>query len=132
MGNDAESPDKTWDSPFKYRVLAKVIDLSKTVIRGGIGLGALWIIKETIIPFAGSESTADIEILYRLATDLSADKWAAYILGGGGLIYGLRERKLRKKYIERMSDRIKSLEEKIDPGRSSSGLPKTGDTKPTD
>lgn len=133
MGKDGGgSQERVWDTPFKYRVLAKVTDLSKTLFRIGGFLGGLWIIKETLVPFAGGESTADIDILYQLATDLSADKWVAYILGGGGIIYGIRKRKLRKEYIERMSGRIESLEKRVDPGRSSSGLPETGDTKPTD
>lgn len=84
------------------------------------------------MPFAGAESDADIQFLVKIITDLKADQWIAYIFGGASIAYGLRERKLRQKYMNENTERERRLEEKIDPERSSSGLPETGETGPTD
>jgi len=45
---------------------------------------------------------------------------------------GRSQMKLRKATIERLHGRIKSLEEGIDPGRTTSKLTKSGDTNPGD
>ena len=131
-GSDQGESSAESNIPFKYRVLAKGTDVAKTLIRTAGVVGCIWLIKETIVPFAGEESYADIQILWKIATELRADQWIAYIVGGGGAYYGLRERQLRRKYIERTTGRVKHLEEKIDPDRSSSGLPETGESKPID
>ncbi|MHB1022403.1 MAG: hypothetical protein ACYC0Z_08320 [Acidobacteriaceae bacterium] len=54
------------------------------------------------------------------------------VFGLGGITYGYRERKLRHKTIDRMGNQIVKLEEKIDPGRSSSRLTRKGTTRPED
>ena len=52
----------------------------------------------------------------------------AVILGLGGIIYGIYQRKLLKSQVARMSERIQTLEQREDPDRSSCGLTREGDT----
>lgn len=116
----------------RHHLITKGADLLRTLFRGSIVLGCLLIIKAMVVPFAGLESQADIRFLFRLVTDLSADQWVAYILAGGSALVGYRERRLRKRYIARYSDRMKDLEHRLDSRRASSGLLETGDTRPED
>jgi hypothetical protein len=55
---------------------------------------------------------------------------AAFLASGGGVTWGAIERKLKRDAIERLTERIKQQELKIDPNRSSSKLTKRGDTPP--
>jgi hypothetical protein len=49
-----------------------------------------------------------------------------------GLLYGLRQRKLRKNTVERLQQRIGMLETQLDINRSSSLLTVRGDSRPED
>lgn len=64
-------------------------------------------------------------------SNVSVSSSLAWLLGGGGIIYGLRERKLRQRTVLRM-DRIPELETNIDPDRTSSSLGPGGMTHPRD
>ncbi|AOY88622.1 hypothetical protein BKP64_10830 [Marinobacter salinus] len=55
-----------------------------------------------------------------------------WIFGIIGIMFGLKHRKLRKKAIESMSSRMEEYEQRVDPGRTSSGLDRTGDTHKRD
>ena len=53
-------------------------------------------------------------------------------LGGGGVIYGLGQRRLKQKVIEKLQPRIQRYEKQVDPGRTSSQLTAAGNTNPAD
>jgi hypothetical protein len=55
-----------------------------------------------------------------------------WFVGIAGAVYGFIQRSLRKDVVERLSGRIKQLEQEIDPRRSSSRLTVRGDTRPED
>ena len=84
----------------------------------------------SIDSLAGETTSADIGI--RIIGNIKLSEVFAFLFGGGGVAYGLRQRTLRKSTIERLQERIKKLEEKKDPERSSSGLTPKGDTHPND
>jgi hypothetical protein len=86
-----------------------------------------WCLWGVAASLSGEQTSASI--VFRAALDMRADQYIAYLLGGGGVIYGVRERRLRRKTTERLSERTASLEKRIDPHRTSSGLPSTGDTR---
>lgn len=54
------------------------------------------------------------------------------IFGIAGIMYGIKQSKLRKDTIERLQGSNKALELKVDPGRSSSKLTKRGETREGD
>lgn len=83
-----------------------------------------------ILALAGKTTLA--EIIIRFFANIGVSESLAYVLGGGGLIYGIRERRLRQRTVKRLQPRIQQLEEIIDPKRSSSGLTPLGETDPRD
>jgi len=64
--------------------------------------------------------------------NLTADKTISYLIGAGGAIYGLRQKKLKDDTVKRLAPRNSELEYHIDPTRSSSELTETGGTRPED
>lgn len=79
---------------------------------------------------AGKSTAADIGVNFLANVSVSvALAWAA---GAGGAYYGYRQNKLRKDTIERLSGRIRELEQRLDKNRSSSNLTQRGDTRPED
>jgi hypothetical protein len=74
----------------------------------------------------------EANIILKFLGDLNVSNALAYILGGGGIVYGMNERRLKKRTIKRLEDRIHLYEQQIDPGRSSSRLGTDGDTNPND
>lgn len=84
----------------------------------------------TVAALAGKTTAADIGI--KVLGDVRVSEVLAWLFGGGGIAYGLGQRKLRRDTIERQAERVRSLEEKVDPRRSSSKLTKRGTTRPED
>jgi hypothetical protein len=84
----------------------------------------------SIDALAGQKTTADIGI--KFLGDLKVSQSLFYLFGAGGIAYGLNQRKLRKKTIEHISERVQRHEREIDPKRSSSKLTKRGETRPED
>lgn len=84
----------------------------------------------SIEALAGYETKADLalNVLGQLNFSITL-AWAAAI---GGLMYGFRQKKLRRDTIERLQDRIKKYESMEDPNRSSSHLTKRGETRKED
>lgn len=64
--------------------------------------------------------------------DVKIGNAISYVVGGGGLLYGARQKRLKGNTIQKMGAQIKELEAKIDPNRSSSGLTERGKTRPED
>jgi hypothetical protein len=84
----------------------------------------------SIQSLAGQATSANIGL--DLVADVRLSEVFAYIFGGGGVAYGIRQRKLRGDTVERLQDRVRSLERQFDPNRTSSGLTERGDTNPQD
>ncbi len=76
---------------------------------------------------AGKTTFADIGI--RMLFD---SRVLAIIFGGGGIVYGIAERRLRQDTVKKFQPRIRELEQRLDPKRSSSSLTETGETNPKD
>lgn len=96
--------------------------------------GALWGISYnaylSIESLSGKYTLADIGVNFLSQMDVSITlAWGAGLMA---VVYGLKQRKLRKDTIERMQLRVHQLETKIDPNRSSSNLTSRGDTRPED
>lgn len=95
------------------------------LIRYGALIAGFHYIDSMIQHLAGQVTTATIDIPFMNGV-LGA------IVGGGGMVYGHKQNKLRKNTVERLQNRIKELENRIDNRRSSSGLTNRGDTHPED
>jgi hypothetical protein len=105
----------------RYRTL-------RTLIKVAGWVGAVYLAQGAIEAITG-ETT-------RLALELSilADiKFAATLtLAGATTTWAIVERVLRYRKVEQMSGRIKELETRLDPNRTSSGLTPKGKTNPRD
>lgn len=85
----------------------------------------------SVAALAGTSTAADIVVAF-IGEVKSGGKGLAWLLGALGILYGLLERGLRRKTIDRLGSRVKELEAAIDPRRTSSGLTTTGETHPED
>lgn len=79
---------------------------------------------------AGQTTAANIGI--KFLADVRVSEALAWIFGVVGSGYGFGERRLRRSTVERLQSRIRTLENKIDPKRSSSNLTPKGDTPKED
>lgn len=79
---------------------------------------------------AGQTTAASIGV--NILGNLQLGNAIAWLVGASGLAYGYQQRKLRKDEIERLAERNRRLEHKIDPKRSSSELTKRGDSRKED
>lgn len=71
-------------------------------------------------------------IVFKLITDFHINEVLSYLIGVAGVVYGEVQRRLKLKTIERLQGRKRELEERVDPGRSSSNLLPNGETNPVD
>jgi hypothetical protein len=79
---------------------------------------------------AGTTTLADLSLKFLSNVKINiAVSWSVGITGVG---YGVWQRRVRRTTVERLAARVKELEEKIDPRRSSSSLTPRGETKPED
>jgi hypothetical protein len=79
---------------------------------------------------AGHYTFADIGI--KVMGDFKISEALSYLFGAGGVGYGFRERKLRRQTTERLAHRNSTLEQLVDPNRTSSHLTTRGTTNPED
>jgi hypothetical protein len=84
----------------------------------------------SIEALSGKATLASVGISF--LGNLTVSQSLAYILGGGGLIYGMAEHGLRKRLVKRIGGRTRTLEAAIDPRRTSSNLTEIGETNPHD
>jgi hypothetical protein len=84
----------------------------------------------SIETLAGKTTMANIGI--NVLGQLRVSETLAWALGGGGMTYGVYQRKLRRDAIEHLSKRSHKDERQIDPGRSSSRLTSRGTTPAED
>lgn len=89
-----------------------------------------YLIYLSVAALAGTSTVADIGV--KVLGDLRISEALAWVLGGGGMLYGRRERKLRQNAIKQLGTRNADLERVIDSKRTSSNLTITGQTNPSD
>jgi len=90
----------------------------------------VYYITSAFATLAGKTTIANVVVNF--LGNLKLSETVAWIFGIGGTIYGYAERRQRQKTIQRQHGRVKTLEQQIDPKRSSSHLTETGDTNPRD
>ena len=125
MKSDAELRHDRW-----LRGLDKGFDTAKHLIKW---CGIVWVafyVRDMVSDLAGQTTLADIGVGVLVST--SRSQWVAWLIAVLAILWGLRERNLRRDKIEQFSQRTGQLEREIDPGRSSSQLTTTGETRPED
>lgn len=79
---------------------------------------------------SGHSTFADIGV--RVLANVSISKAVAWLFGCSGVVYGIKQRRLRRDTIENLQARIKLLEKTIDSKRTTSGLTVRGETREED
>jgi len=132
-----DSPQPRPSSPTvgpQHVVRLRIIDAIDANVRLLIKYGCLAIVAffayGAIAVLAGKQTFAQIGI--KLLGDIKIANSIGYVVGGSGIIYGRRQKKLKEDVILKLAPRIKELETEIDPKRSSSGLTERGRTRPED
>lgn len=97
-------------------------------------LGVAYIAKDAAIgvarELAGKETNANV--VWSFLNDFRVSILFGWGVGAAGVLYGLKERRLRKRTVERLARRVADFEIQHDKGRTSSQLTPRGDTNPED
>jgi hypothetical protein len=117
-----------------YELRARIVDRGAAVLETGLKYGFLALIfyfgYASLATLAGQITYADVGI--RVIGDVRVSETVAWMFGVGGIGYGMRQRKLRRDTIERLSPRVRKYEQELDSHRTSTGLPSRGTTRPED
>lgn len=114
----------------RSRVAEGAVQLLIMIVKCGTGVWIVHYIYLMIESLSGKTTLADIGVSFLGELNISiAIAWMSFF---GAVIYGLRQKKLRKDTVERLQTRITELEKGFDEKRSSSNLTKRGDTRPED
>ena len=100
--------------------------LGQSAIKYGGFVGIAYFIYLSVKALAGH--ITDATIAFKFLGDMHVSIVISWGVTIGAIIYGRMERSLRKDVVERLAGRNASLEEGIDPRRSSSRLTSRGDT----
>ncbi len=113
----------------RYLLTVGIIKIIEISLWGFILLGVVYLVTDCLKSFAGKISIADLKFLGDLKVNKFVFEIILAFLSLSGVSYGVVERKMRKRYVKRYTDRIKELESQIDPKRTTSGLTQTGDQR---
>lgn len=110
--------------------LEALVTIGKEIIRCGTIIAVAWLLYLSVRTLAGQTTMADIGI--RILGDIKINAVLGWVTGGGGISYGIAQKKLRSRTIQRMASRVSYLEKELDKKRTSSRLTTYGDTNPKD
>lgn len=105
----------------RYRTL-------RTALRCLFGLFAVYYLRDIFEVLAGKTT----RLAFELAVLADFKLQIVITLAGVAAVWALVERRIRHRKVEHLQDRIKQLETRIDPKRTTSGLTPSGKTHPMD
>jgi hypothetical protein len=107
-----------------------VASVLNNLIRWSGICGIFYFVYKAAAAFAGQHTAADLNVWLFGGLDLrTTAPWGVSLFA---VVYGLLQRRLRRRNIVRMSARITELEMEVDTGRTSSNLAPHGGTNPLD
>ena len=116
----------------KFSRAESAASVLNTLIKYAGLFGIFYWVFRSVEVLAGETTVADFGVGVRLFASVRVSQLVAWALAGMSVAYGLGQRTLRRKTIERLQGRITVLEAQIDPGRTSSRLSSGGETRPED
>lgn len=120
----------------EHRILEKAtlaegaIQVLSSLIRWGSIVAITRYAYLAIDSLSGKNTLADIGVNF--LTDIKVSVAIAWSAGVGGMVYGARQRKLRKDTVARLQERVRDLESEINPNRSSSNFTRSENIKEED
>jgi hypothetical protein len=106
--------------------------LLRSVVRGAIAVLSLLVVGDALKPFAGHSTGLSVALSLVVNAIVDLKVVAMLTLAGSTAAWATVERVLRRRTTRELTTRIKELEQKLDPSRSSSGLTADGRTAPGD
>jgi hypothetical protein len=107
-----------------------IVTIVTTAIKYGALVACVGFVYLSISALAGKMTLASVGI--RLLGNLKVSDGICGILTGGGILYGVGQRQLRRRAVKRLANEKNDMERILDLQRSSSGLTSTGETRPED
>jgi hypothetical protein len=133
-GDGISSRPEKQKTDLEYRLAFKRIDafvtVSKTLIQWAALVGCAFIIYKCVAVLAGKETLARLGV--SILGNIKVSDGILAVLTGGSLAYGIGQRALRRRNIERLTPRSIELEKRLDSNRTSSSLTRKGTTRPED
>lgn len=134
--NAGESAALKTDADYKlaFKRIDAVTMIVKTVCKYACPVGCVYFAYKIVEVLAGRATVASFAMSVAISV-LGNDKVfkiIASLITGGSIIYGVSERRLRRRVTQRLTLRPGQLERLIDPKRTSSGLTPKGTTRPED
>jgi hypothetical protein len=131
----ADETDRTTSKELlDFRLHLKRLEIIDTAVREGIpwlfGAVIAFCTYLSIAVLAGKYTFAQIGV--SVLGNIKISESISYVFGLSGVLYGLKERRLRRKNIQRLSTQIQTLERQKHPNLSSSNLTQRGTTQPED
>lgn len=120
--------DERTDDPARLTHIAQIYKTARTAVRSAAVVGVVYLLREPLNALAGETTRLALEL--SIAADL---KFVMSVtLAGAASAWAIAERRLRHRKVEELQGRIRTLETRVDPGRTSSGLTPKGTTHPRD
>lgn len=115
---------------FRFKVVDAAASTIQTLVPWGAAVAIAYFFYGGVVELSGKTTLADIGI--RILGDFRINEALAWAITGGTGFLAYKERRLRRKTIERLTKQLKKYEEAFDSRRSSSKLTERGTTRPED
>lgn len=127
----SDKPKRTaLDNQLSFKRLDTISRIVCEFIKWAGLLGIAYLAYRSVEVLAGKNTFADIG--FKVIGNVKVSDGIIVLLTGGGWAYGLAQRSLRRRYIERNTSHKNDLERIIDPNRTSSNLTPRGTTPTRD
>src|SRR5687767_7799039 len=97
-------PTRKNRTELEFQLRARKVDraaaVTETLIRFGSLVAIFALVASAMKAYAGETTFAQVGFAF--VGDLKINEWLAYVLAGGGITYGLKQRKARRDQIEQM------------------------------
>lgn len=111
-----------------------IVKIVSLVIQWGALVLIFWIsapaLKVAVVALAGKKTVANFTFEWLMSKH--ATPVLSFVISVGSIVYGVKQSRLRRDTIKRFHKYQLKYETEIDPGRSSSELAPTGDTRKED
>ena len=129
MASSPSPPPRTvLDNQLSFKRLDTALEFWRVLVQWGTVAFLGFMAYRSVSVLAGMTTSANIGV--RLFGNLMVNRGIVALLAGSGWAFGLAQRSLRRKNIERLVPLKNDLEKVIDPKRTSSNLTSRGTTPP--
>jgi hypothetical protein len=113
-----------------FKTVDSVVSVVGTILKCATVVIIARYIYLAVAVLAGKSTFADVG--FRVLGNIKVSDSITYLFGAGGVVYGIGQRQLRRRNIERLSREKNDLERLLDPNRTSSRLTPRGTTRRED